>query len=82
MVKRECRCGCDHFRFKFVDSMVEDEFANICKNCDHTLSEHLNIRKQGRMIAIEDLINTVIILLFISSGFLAGYWYRGYKNVS
>jgi hypothetical protein len=38
-LKRCCKCGCDHFRFKL--DVDEDEFVNICRNCNHTLAEHI-----------------------------------------
>ena len=39
---RRCDCGCDNFRFKVV---VQDKhvYANLCRNCNHTLSEHLHL---------------------------------------
>lgn len=42
---RRCFCGCDLFRFKVN---IEEEgndaqqlFYNICRNCNHSLGEHI-----------------------------------------
>lgn len=32
------------------------------------------------MIAVEDLINTAILLGFMTASFVIGYWYRGLRN--
>jgi len=40
-MKRQCKCGCDHFRFKNVDP-DDTTYANSCRNCTHTLAEHCN----------------------------------------
>ena len=45
MTERSCICGCTTFRFKYQD---KDEFyTNICRNCNHTLAEHIDIKKDA-----------------------------------
>ena len=39
----KCSCGCEHFRFKMT---VAETYYNICRNCNHTLAEHLNLAKR------------------------------------
>ena len=52
MVKRNCFCGCEQFRFKVHeiethipegDIVEQTLFYNICRNCNHKLADHINI---------------------------------------
>ena len=41
-MQRSCRCGCTKFRFKVdIRNSQPELYNNICRNCSHTLSEHL-----------------------------------------
>ena len=47
---RQCFCGCDSFRFKInevkwndIDPDNQNLFYNICRNCNHSLGEHIVI---------------------------------------
>ena len=46
-MERNCFCGCTKFRFKMNnDEPLEDPqtlWYNICRNCNHSLGEHINI---------------------------------------
>ena len=51
MVERSCMCGCKTFRFKMneIKEGNDDQelYYNICRNCNHTMAEHLKIVKQA-----------------------------------
>ena len=39
-----CSCGCDKFRYKVEQSDEGTPFiTNNCRNCSHTLKEHIEI---------------------------------------
>jgi hypothetical protein len=40
----KCECGCDEFRYSIDET---ESISFICRNCNHTLAEHIVIRKQA-----------------------------------
>lgn len=43
-MQRVCHCGCDKFRFKVEESDEGTPYINnTCRNCTHTLKEHLEV---------------------------------------